>query len=154
MKNRPLVVVIVGIACFLGGTMIPTAQTEPQPAVKAQVAKYVIVNCMKVKPGKYSQSMQMEREWKPIEQAYINAGKRASWAVYGYQFNPGTNAGCDYVTVDAFGKWGELEDQYPDFPNVFKKIYPDKNFNEFMQASEATHEIAHQNVMVLIDHAE
>jgi hypothetical protein len=154
MKNRRVVLVMVGVVCFLGGTMIPSARTEPQAPAKPQPPKYYIVNCMKAKPGKYQQSLQSEREWKRIEEAYINAGKRGAWAVYGYQFDPGTDARCDYITVDGFDKWADLEDPYPDFQNVFKKIYPNKNFQDFLQQTGDSHVIAHQDVMVLIDHAE
>lgn len=154
MKNRRIVLVAVGVVCFLGGTMIPSVHSAPQEAAGSQAPKYFIVNCMKAKPGQYQQAMQAEREWKPLEQAFIHSGQRAAWAVYAYHFNPGSEARCDYITVDAFSKWSELEDPYPDFQNVFKKVYPDKDFQQFLQKSDESHEIAHQDVMVLVDHAE
>ena len=153
MKNRRIVLVLVGVVCFLAGSMIPSGQSAPPAASESQPLKYRIVNCMKVKPGKYDQAMQNEKDWKRIEQAYMAQGNKRSWAVYGYQF-PGSEDRCDYVTVDSFENWSDLENPYPDFPNVFKKVFPDKNFDEFMQQTEATHEIAHRDLVVLIDHAE
>lgn len=153
MKSRRIVLVMVGVVCFLGGTMIPSGRSAPPAAAASQPMKYLIVNCMKVKPGKFQQAIQNESEWKKIEQAYNEAGKKRGWAVYGYQF-PGSEDRCDYVTVDSFENWSDLEDPYPDFQNVFKKVYPDKNFDEFMQHTDDSHEIAHRDVVVLIDHTE
>lgn len=153
MKSRLIVLVMVGVFCFLGGTMVPSGQSAPPAPAESQPLKYRIINCMKVKAGKYQQAMQNESEWKRIEQAYNAAGKRRVWAVFQYQF-AGSDDRCDYVTVDAFENWSDLENPYPDFQNVFKKVYPDKDFNEFMQETAASHEIAHRDVMVLTDHAE
>jgi hypothetical protein len=153
MKNRRIVLVAVGVVCFLAGSMIPSGHSAPPAPPESQILKYRIVNCMKVKPGKYQQAMQNESDWKRIGQAYIAAGMKRSWAVYGYQFS-GSGDRCDYVTVDAFANWSDLENPYPDFENVFKKVFPDKNFDEFLQQTGDSHEIAHRDVMVLLDHAE
>jgi hypothetical protein len=56
--------------------------------------------------------------------------------------------------VDAFENWSDLENPYPDLENVFKKVFPDKTFDEFMQQTNDSHEIAHRDLMVLTDHAE
>ena len=153
MKSNRIVLVAVGVVCFLGGTMIPSARTEAQAQAASQPPKYYIVNCMKAKPGQYQQSVQMEGQWKPIAQSYINAGKMRSWAVYGYQFNAGSNATCDYLTVDGYDKFSDLENTYSDLETAFKKIYPTKQLNDFMQQLNGTHDIANQDVMVLTDHA-
>lgn len=153
MKNRGIVLAVVGVACFLAGSMIPSVRSATPAASEAQPLKYHIVNCMKVKPGKFSQAMQIEREWKRIEEAYIAQGQKRSWAVYGYEFG-GTGDRCDYITVDSFENWSDLENPYPDLPKVFKKVFPDKNFDEFLQQTDESHDLAHKDAMVLIDHAE
>ncbi|TAM81041.1 MAG: hypothetical protein EPN47_14280 [Acidobacteria bacterium] len=153
MKSTRIGLVMVGVVCFLGGTMIPSGRSAPPAPVEPQLMKYHIVNCMKVKPGKYQQAMQNEKDWKRIEQAYNAAGKRRGWALYGHQF-PGSDDRCDYVTVDSFENWGDLEDPYPDLPNMFKKVYPDKNFDEFLQQTDDSHQIVHRDVSVLVDHVE
>lgn len=153
MKNRRIVLVLVGVVCFLAGSMIPSVRSAPPAASESMPLKYRIVNCMKVKPGKSQQAMQMEQEWKRIEQAYIAQGMKRSWEVYGDVFG-GTADRCDYVTVDSFENWSDLENPYPDFPNVFKKVFPDKNFDEFLQQTGDSHDLTHKDVMVLIDHAE
>lgn len=153
MKSRRIVLVMVGVVCFLGGTMIPSGRSAPPAPAESQLLKYRLINCMKVKAGKYQQAMQNESEWKRITQAYITAGKRRSWAVFQYQFS-GSDDRCDYVTVDSFENWSDLENPYPDFQNVFKKVYPEKDFNEFIQRTNDSHEIAHRDLMVLTDHAE
>jgi hypothetical protein len=152
MKNRRIVLVVVGVVCFLAGSMIPSMRSAP-PASESMPLKYHIVNCMKLKSGDFGKAMENEKEWKRIEQYYIAQGMKRSWAVYGYQFS-GTEDRCDYVTVDSFENWSDLENPYPDFPNVFKKIYPDKNFDEFLKQTGDSHEVAHRDAMVLIDHAE
>lgn len=153
MKSRLVVLVVVGVVCFLGGTMIPSVRSAPPAPAESQPLKYRIINCMKVKAGKYQQAMQNESEWKRIVQAYNTAGKRRSWAVFSYQF-AGSGDRCDYVTVDAFENWSDLENPFADLQNVFKKVYPDKNFDEFIQQTDDSHEIARRDVMVLVDHAE
>jgi hypothetical protein len=153
MKNRRIVLVAVGVVCFLAGSMIPSGLSAPPAPPESQILKYRIVNCMKVKPGKYQQAMQNEGEWKRIEEAYNAAGKKRGWAVLGNQFG-GSSDRCDYVTVDAFANWSDLENPYPDLENMFKKVFPDKDFNEFLQHTDDSHEIAHRDVLVLLDHAE
>jgi len=153
MKSRLIVLVMVGVVCFLGGTMIPSVRSAPPAPAESPALKYRIVNCMKVKPGKAQQAEQNESDWKRIVQAYNAAGKRRGWAVFQYQF-AGSDDRCDYVTVDSFENWSDLEDPYPDFLNVFKKVYPDKDFHGFLQETDDSHEIVHRDVMVLTDHAE
>jgi hypothetical protein len=153
MKNRRIVLVVVGVVCFLAGSMIPSVRSAPPAASEPQPLKYHIVNCMKVKPGKYQQAMQIEKEWKRIEQYYIAQGMKRSWAAYGYEF-AGTDDRCDYITVDSFENWSDLDNPYPDLPNAFKKIFPDKNFDQFLQQTGDSHDLAHKDVMFLIDHAE
>jgi hypothetical protein len=97
--------------------------------------------------------MQNESEWKRLEQAYNTAGKKRGWALFAREFS-GSNDQCDYVTVDLFANWSDLENPYPDLENTFKKVYPDKDFNQFIQQTNDSHEIVHRDVMVLVDHAE
>lgn len=153
MKSRSSVLVATGVVCFLAGSMIPSVRSAPPAASESMPLKYSIVNCMKVKPGKFSQAMQIEKEWKRIEEAYIAQGMKRSWSLYRYQF-AGTGDRCDYVTVDSFENWSDLQNPYPDLPKVFKKVFPDKNFNEFLQQTDDSHNLTHKSVMVLADHAQ
>lgn len=153
MKSRRIVLVTVGVVCFLGGTMIPSGRSAAPGPAESQPLKYRIINCMKVKSGKFQQAMQNESEWKRLEQAYNTAGKKRGWALFAREFS-GSNDQCDYVTVDLFANWSDLENPYPDLENTFKKVYPDKDFNQFIQQTNDSHEIVHRDVMVLVDHAE
>ena len=71
---------VVGLVAFVGGMSIPSAQTQPQGQSKAQPAKYYLVDCMKVNPGKFQQYLQIEKQWKSFHQEYVRMGKKHSWA--------------------------------------------------------------------------
>ncbi len=154
MKSKPFAFVLVGIVAFLGGTMIPSARTEPQAQAQVQPPKYYLVDCMKVNPGKGDLYSQVEREWKPFHQDYVKRGKKRLWGLYEVLYPNGTDERCDYVTVNAFDNYADTGNAYPDFADVFKRLYPNVKLEEFLQRTEESRRLTHEELLVLVDHTD
>lgn len=154
MKTRLFTLALVGVVSFLGGTLIPSARTEPQAQAQVQPPKYYLVDCMKVNPGKFDLYFRVEREWKLIHQDYVKRGKKRSWGLYGVQYPAGTDERCDYVTVNAFDKYADTEDPYADFQEVFKRLYPNMKLEELAQRTDDSRRLTHEELLVLVDHTD
>ena len=154
MKTKVFTLALVGVVSFLGGTLIPSARTEPQAQAQVQPPKYYLADCMKVNPGKGGLYSQVESEWKPIHQDYVKRGKKRSWGLYAVQYPSGTDERCDYITVNAFDKYADTEDLYPDFQEVFKRVHPNVKLEEFSQRTEDSRRLAHEEFLVLVDHTD
>jgi len=145
---------VVGVIAFLSGTMIPSAHTEAQSQSKAQPPKYYLVDCMKVNPGKLDQYLEMEKQWKSFHQEYIKMGKKRSWGLYEVRYPYGTEARCDYITVNAFDNYADTDNPFPDFQQVFKKVFPNMKLEDFMQKTEDSRRLTHGEFLALVDHTD
>ena len=145
---------LVGIVAFVGGTMIPSARTEPQAQTKVQPPKYYLVDCMKVKPGKFDQYLQVEKEWKSFHQQYVNMGKKRSWGLYEVRYPSGTDARCDYITVNSFDNYADTDDTFPNAQEVFKKTFPNTKVEDFLQRTDDSRNLTHSEFLVLVDHTD
>src|SRR6516162_7066287 len=145
---------LVGIVAFVGGTLIPSARTEPQTQTKVQLPKYYLVDCMKVKPGKGDQYLQVEKEWKSFHQRYVNMRKKRSWGLYEVRYPSGTEARCDYITVNSFDNYADTENPLPKAEEVFKKTFPNTKPEDFFQRTGDSRDLTHSEFLVLVDHTD
>jgi hypothetical protein len=106
------------ILAFFAGALVPNggmqhAAVAMQVAAQPKSPKYVEIDYMKVEPGKDSDYVRLEKEiWKPLHQQRIKNGQLRSWAVYGLRFPFGTEEKYDYVTVNSYDQFAQLESPY------------------------------------------
>ncbi len=156
MSIRPLGLALIIGASFLAGTMVPSAGTQSSATPKpSDAVKYVEVSYMKVDPAKTTEYLKVEQDlWKPLHQELVKKGQVKSWTLYGVQFPSGTDEKYDFVTVNAFTQFGQLENPYADFDQVLPKIHPDMKVEDFLSRTESSRRLVRSEIWAVIDHAE
>jgi hypothetical protein len=67
-------------------------------------AQVIVVNYMKVKDGKFSEYLEIEKQWTRLHQLNKDEGNITGWALYRKMFG-GTSNEYDYITADAYPDW-------------------------------------------------
>ncbi len=149
MKIRHFALAMVIVASFLAGSLVPTASTQ------TKTAKYFEVDYMKVEPMKVDEYLKVERDlWKPLHQDRVKNGKVKSWSLFALQFPFGTDEKYDYVTVNAFDQFGQLEDPYAGFPELLAKVHPGVKVPDFITRTENARRLVRSEVWALVEHVE
>ena len=140
---------LVAVTSFFAGTLVPIASTDTKSA------KYFQVDYMKVSPGKDTEYLKVEREmWKPLHQERIKGGRLRSWSLYGLQFPSGTEEKYDYITVNAFDEFGQLENPFANADKMLAKVHPGEKVEDFLDRTEKSRSLVRSEVWVLVDRAE
>ncbi len=149
MKLRHLMLAVVIVASFLAGTLVPTASTQ------SKTVKYVEVDYMKVEPGKEADYLKVEQDlWKPVHQERVKNGKLKSWSLYALQFPSGTDEKYDFVTVNVFDQFGQLENPYANAEELLAKVHPGMKLSDFINRTDSARRLVRSEVWALIDHLE
>ena len=152
MKARYLWLPVVIVLSFLAGTLVGTGRAQTSPR---KPPKYIQVDYMKVQPANEDDYVKVEKEgWKPIHQERIKQGKIHSWYFFGVNFPSGTEAKYNYVTVNTFDQWGQLENPYADLGTMVQKAHPGTNMDEFFAHTSKARDIVRTEMWELIDQAE
>ena len=139
-KTFGLLLVIV--ASYLAGTLTSPALTQSRPP------QYLVVDYMKVEPGKEQEYLDLEKLWKTVHQELIKAGKRKSWSLYGVGFT-GTGNEYNYVTFNVYDKYGDLENPYP--AEFLAKAYPNMGLSEVISRVTTVRKLVRSELWTLID---
>jgi len=145
----------IGLA-FFAGTLVPVGSQRSSTVLaqspQTKPPKYLEVDYMKVQPGKDSDYLRVEQEtWKPMHQERIKKGELRSWALYGVRFPFGTDEKYDYITVNTFDRFGQLENPFADLGEIFKKVHPNMKADDLEQQTNATRHLIRSEVWQLID---
>ena len=138
--------IAAALALALAGAANSSAQ--PQPAKRKP---YFTIAYMKVPPGKLADALNLEREvWAPVHQELVKAGKLDFWRVYSCPFPSGSETEYDYVTINQYPTWVELEEPYSDITaERFAGIHPKMKLGELMLRTEAVRKMVRQDVFSL-----
>ncbi len=140
---------VVAVTSFFAGTLVPAASTDTKSP------KYIEVDYMKVSPGKDADYLKIEQEmWKPLHQERIKQGLVRSWSLYALQFPSGSAEKYDYVTVNAFDQFSQLENPYANADKMLAKLHPGVKADDFIDRTDKTRSLVRSEVWVLIDKAE
>jgi len=106
--------------------------THAQAQTDTKGPKYLLVDYMKVNPGKEGNYYRLEHDiWNPIHQEFVKSGKKRFWSFYGVRFPSGADEKYDYVTVNGFDNFAQVEAPYTSLPEVLKKVHPNTKMEEF-----------------------
>jgi hypothetical protein len=152
MKARYFWLPVVIASSFLAGTLVSTGRAQQSPR---KPPKYIQVDYMKVQPANENDYVKLEQEqWKPIHQERIKQGKIRSWYFFGVGFPSGSETKYNFVTVNTFDQWGQLENPYADSVPMVQKVHPGTNIDEFLTRTSKARELVRTEVWELIDQAE
>ena len=152
MKARYVWLPVVIVLSFLAGTLVTTGRAQ-QSARKPP--KYIEVDYMKVQPGHEEEYVKLEQEqWKPMHQERIKQGKIRSWYLFGVNFPSGSETKYNFVTINTFDQFGQLENPYADFEQLAGKVHPGTNLEDLGARTGKARDMVRSEVWELIDQAE
>jgi hypothetical protein len=152
MKAKYLWLPLVIVSSFIAGTLVPTGRAQ-QGAQKPP--KYIEVDYMKATPGHENEYVKLEQEqWKPIHQERIKQGKIRSWYFFGVRYPSGSESKYDFVTVNTFDQFGQMENPYPDLDKLITKVHPGMNLDDFGSRTTKSRDLVRSEVWELIDQSE
>lgn len=112
--------------------------------------KYLLINFMKVKDDMGDAYVKSEQEdWKPIHQILSDEGKRAGWSLWSLAYPGGTGNSHNYVTVDAFSNYGQLNQS--GYQEAFKKAHPDQEMTPMFQKIGKTRDLLRDELWELVE---
>ncbi len=115
-------------------------------------AEYIMVNFMKVEPGKNSEYESIEKDvWKPIHEESIRSGKTVGWGLFSALFPRGAGRDYQYLTLNTFSDYSYIFGL--DFSIPFKAIHPDKDYHEMTRKTREVRTIVQTELWDLIDYA-
>jgi hypothetical protein len=152
MKATYIWLPAVIILSFVAGTLVPTGRAQ-QGTHKPP--KYIEVDYMKATPGHEDEYVRLEQEqWKPIHQERIKQGKLHSWYLFGVRYPSGSEAKYDFVTVNTFEQFGQMENPYSDLSTLVPKVHPGINLEDFGNRTTKARDIVRTEMWELIDQVE
>jgi hypothetical protein len=95
-------------ASFVAGTLVPVASMQQTPGAIQGSGEFVVIDYMKVPPGKGADYVAMERNfYKASHQARIKDGKLKSWGLLQLRFaGPGDYS---YATINTYRSWADID---------------------------------------------
>ena len=122
------------------------SRTETSPSEPPSI---LLVNYMTVQPGNNNIYVNLERDiYKDIHEESVKQGGRSTWSVWGKIGGDLTSK--QFVTVDGFNSWDQMN-QENNFAELFKKVHPDKNMEEFSDKTYKSRILEKRETWKLID---
>ena len=147
MELRHLGIALSMVAAFLTGTLVPSVQSQ------SETARYLRVGYMKVKPGNQQEYLRLEQDvWKPIHEHLVKNGKKKSWFLYGVRSPGGTNQEYNFVTLNVFDTWQDLET--PGYPTAVREVHPDKKPEDIGDRTRAARDQVRTEIWALMERVE
>lgn len=128
---------------------LPGAE-DPRSLASATPPKYARFDYKKTEYGKGNQYVENEHKYyKPVWQETVNQGVMRTWAVSAVRFPGGTNKEYNFVTVQLFDKFEQLEN--PSVPGVWAKVHPNLNGQEITGQMGAISKSVRTEVLTLLE---
>jgi hypothetical protein len=80
--------------------------------------------------------------------------KEISWYFFEVRFPSGTESKYDFVTVNTFDQFGQMENPYGDFDQLIRKVHPGMNLDDFGSWTNKARDLVRSEVWELIDQVE
>ncbi len=114
--------------------------------------KFIQLDYMKVEQGKEGDYWDAEMDiWKPVHNAFIKAGSRVGWSLWGRVFPSGAGLDYQYATVNYMADFSKIGTA--DYNDAFGKAHPGKNMDELFAKTNATRVLVKSELWEVIDKA-
>ena len=149
---RQLIGAVV-VSFSIGALVVPVATQggqSNQAPVPANQPRFMMVEFMKVAPGKENDWMKLEREtWKPMHEMRVKDGNILSWAALA-QVMPGDESNGPVVaTVTTFRGWPDPTKT--DWEGLIKKAHPQTPPDTIFNQAESARKIVRSEIWQVID---
>ena len=162
MSRKNFLWAIATISAFFFGTLFGNGGPQRAAAMQASASasaqmkspKYVEVDYMKAEPGKDSDYVHMEQDvWKQLHQERIKNGQIKSWALYGLRFPAGAEERYDYVTINTYDRFAQLESPFAGVGPMLTKLRPNMKLEDLVRQTQNARKVVRVDVFELIDEA-
>ena len=143
----------VVVSFGMGALIVPVAtQGAPssQAAVPANQQNFMLVQFMKVAPGKDSDWVKLEREtWKPMHEMRVKDGNIVSWAVIDQHMPGDESNGPVAATVTTFRGWPDPTKT--DWAGLIKKAHPQVQPDTIFKQADDARKLVRSEIWHVID---
>ena len=113
----------------------PTAaqQSAPNPVPR----RYLVLDYMRVTPGKENEYVRLEREvFKPFHAQRVKNKRLVGWQLYEVRYTADTHRDYDYVTVNVYDSLAATDDQ-SGLVEMFQRMHPGNEGARLMAQTRA-----------------
>lgn len=112
--------------------------------------KFIQLDYMKVEQGKENEYFDAEMSiWKPVHEAFIKAGSRVGWSLWGRVFPSGAGLDYQYATVNYMSDFSKIGTA--DYNGAFKTAHAGKNMDELFAKTNASRVLVKSELWEVID---
>lgn len=112
--------------------------------------KYLQLDYMKVEQGKDGEYFDAEIDiWKPVHAAFIEAGSRVGWSLWGRVFPTGAGLDYQYVTVNYMSDFSKIG--MADYNDAFNKAHAGKSMDELFERTNNSRILVKSELWEVID---
>jgi hypothetical protein len=127
------------------------ASAAQQPTQNPVPRRYLVLDYMKVAPGKDNDYVRLEREvWKPFHAQRIKDKRLIAWSLYDVRYTADTHREYDYVTVNVYDNLAATDDQ-AGMGDMFQRLHPGNDGARLLTETGAARETVRSEVWVLLD---
>ena len=132
---------------MLYGSASAAQQTAQNPVPR----RYVVLDYMRVAPGKDNDYVRLEREvWKPFHAQRIKDKRLVGWQLYAVRYTADTHRDYDYVTVNVYDNLAATDDQ-SGLVEMFQRMHPGNDAARLLAETGAARQTVRSEVWVLLD---
>lgn len=112
--------------------------------------RFVVLDYMKVMPGKEDEYVRLEREvWKPFHQDRITNKQMVSWRLYAVPYTADTHREYDYVTANVYDNLPATEGT--GFLDTFRRLHPGSAGTTLLTQTGAARQLVRSEIWQLLD---
>ncbi|MGH7651125.1 MAG: hypothetical protein ACREMS_04715 [Gemmatimonadaceae bacterium] len=127
------------------------ASPAQQPAQNPVARRYVVLDYMKVAPGKDNDYVRLEREvWKPFHAQRIKDKRLVAWELYDVRYTADTHRDYDYVTVNVYDNLAATDDQTGNV-EMFQRMHPGNDGARLLAETDAARQTVRSEIWELLD---
>jgi hypothetical protein len=144
----PALLPLVSLASLLVYVPASDAQQASQSSVPA---RFVVLDYMKVAPGKDDEYIRLEREvWKPFHQERVKNKRLVAWELYAVPYTADTRREYDYVTVNVYDSFAATDDQ-SGMEEMFRRVHAGKDVSRLLAQTWEARQVARAEIWRLLD---
>ncbi|HEX2718151.1 MAG TPA: hypothetical protein VHM67_10755 [Gemmatimonadaceae bacterium] len=126
------------------------ASGAQQETGSATPVRFVVLDYMKVAPGKTDEYLRLERQvWKPVHQARIKNKQMVAWELYDVRYTADTPRQYDYVTANVYDSFAATGADST-FEQVFRRVHG-ANASRLLAQTEGARVTVRSEIWRLVD---
>jgi hypothetical protein len=149
-SRRSIVPRLMSLA-FLTLLLLYASPSGAQQATQSARPVYVVLDYMKVAPGKEDEYLRLEREiWKPVHQERIRNKRMVAWELYAVPYTAETQRQYEFVTVNVYDSFAAIGGDST-FEQLFRRVHAGKDAARLLAQTVEARQVARSEVWRQLD---